>query len=76
MKADSATMWIVTLASLIGVVANIHKRHWCFYVWAVTNATWAIYDYLLGAYAQAALQGVYFGLSIWGIAKWKATKSS
>lgn len=72
----SDLMWGVTCASLVGVVANVYKLRWCFAVWAVTNATWAIYDYRIGANAQAALQAVYFGLSIWGLWKWKATKNS
>lgn len=54
-------MWIVTLASLIGVVANIHHRRWCFHVWAATNAAWAGYDLSLGAHAQAALQATFIG---------------
>ena len=64
-------MWLVTIASLIGTVANIHKRRWCFGVWAFTNAAWAIYDVHKGAHAQAALQAVYFGLSVYGLRKWR-----
>lgn len=64
-------MWIVTLASLVGVVANIKKRTWCFGVWLVTNSIWAIYDFSLQAYAQSALFTVYVGLAIYGIYEWR-----
>jgi hypothetical protein len=64
-------MWLVTAASIIGTVANICKRRWCFYVWAATNATWAVYDLWKGAPAQAGLMAVYFGLSVWGIRAWR-----
>jgi len=38
-------MYLITLLSLIGVVANIYKKRWCFYIWAFTNFTWAVYDW-------------------------------
>ena len=68
----SAAMWIVTVASLIGTVANIYKRRWCFYVWGATNALWATYDFWIGAAAQGTLMCVYFALSIWGLYHWRA----
>jgi nicotinamide riboside transporter PnuC len=63
--------WALTILSLIGVVLNIHKRKECFYIWAVTNFGWAVYDFAIGAMAQGALFAVYFCLAIWGIVKWK-----
>lgn len=63
--------WLIASASLFGVVLNIRKRHECFYVWAVTNAAWATVDIAHGVWAQAALQVVYFALSVWGIVEWK-----
>jgi hypothetical protein len=68
-------MWLVTVGSIVGTVANIHKRRWCFYIWAATNATWALYDLWKGALAQSALMTVYFGLALWGIAAWKECKA-
>ena len=64
-------MWIVTAASIVGTVANIYKRRWCFYVWAATNSVWVSYDLWKGAPAQAALMAVYTGLAIWGTIQWK-----
>jgi hypothetical protein len=64
-------MWAVSAASLIGTLANVHRRRWCFGVWVVTNACWTAYDIHKGAHAQAALMATYFGLSIWGLIKWR-----
>jgi nicotinamide riboside transporter PnuC len=63
--------WLLTFFSLIGVILNIHKRKECFYIWAVTNFAWAIYDFIIGATAQGVLFTVYFILAIYGIIKWR-----
>ncbi len=63
--------WQLTVCSLIGVIANIYKRRWCFYIWAYTNLAWAIIDFHYEIYAQAALQATYFILAVWGLLKWK-----
>ena len=64
-------MWAVTAASLVGTVANIYHRRWCFGVWLATNIAWTAYDLHLRAWPQAALTAIYAGLSVWGLAKWK-----
>lgn len=63
--------WLLTIASLIGVVANIHKKTWCFYIWAVTNSLWMVYDLTRGAYPQAFLFAVYVILAFYGIYQWR-----
>jgi nicotinamide riboside transporter PnuC len=65
--------WILAALSLVGVVLNIHKRRECFYIWAMTNAAWAIYNFWIGVPAQGTLFSVYWVLAIWGIVKWKNT---
>ena len=62
--------WGLAAASLVGTIANIKKRRWCFAVWMFTNATWAIYDWSIGAHGQGTLQFVYFLLAIWGWFSW------
>ncbi len=62
--------WLITLASLIGTVANIYKRRWCFIVWLFTNSFWCVYDIRIRAYPQAALMGVYALLAVWGLSQW------
>ena len=69
-------MWGVAGLSVIATVANIHRRRWCFAVWAVTNAAWTVYDVAKTAYPQAALQAVYFGLAIWGLWAWRVNKEA
>ena len=64
------TMWMLTAASLVGVVLNIKKNKACFAIWAVTNAAWAVIDYNAGLTAQAALFAVYFVLAVWGLIEW------
>ncbi len=64
-------MWIITIASIIGTIANIYQKSWCFWLWGSTNLVWAIYDCSLKAWPQAALMVVYFILSIWGIIQWR-----
>jgi nicotinamide riboside transporter PnuC len=61
----------VTIASLIGTIANIHKKQWCFAVWLFTNCFWCIYDFSKGLYSQSLLFFVYTGLAIWGLVKWR-----
>ena len=67
-------MWCMTILSIVGVILNIKKRNECFIVWIFTNASWAIYDFKIGAYSQSALFGIYFALSIWGLHEWKITR--
>jgi len=63
-------MWLVTAASLAGVVMNIYKYPMCFAVWCGTNLAWMVYDIRIGAYPQAAMFFVYLVTSVWGLWKW------
>jgi nicotinamide riboside transporter PnuC len=62
--------WIVSTAALAGVYLNIRKNVFCFWIWSVTNLTWAVVDLQHGLPAQATLQYVYFLMSLYGIIKW------
>jgi len=64
-------MWLVTAASIIGTILNIQKKKICFLIWFCTNNLWMVYNLIIGSYPQAALFGVYVGLSVWGICKWR-----
>ena len=70
----TALTWVLTLASLVGVIANIKKKKVCFAIWAVTNASWSVIDYAHGLPAQSALFAVYFLLAIWGMIEWRRDK--
>ena len=67
---ESAAYWLTSLAALIGVWLNIQRRVACFWIWMVTNAVWVVADIRHEIYPQAALQSVYFLLSIYGIWRW------
>jgi nicotinamide riboside transporter PnuC len=63
--------WFITLASVIGTVANVYQKRWCFFVWLCTNSLWMIIDFRIGLYAQAALFCVYVLLAVWGLIQWR-----
>jgi len=63
--------WILTALSITGVILNIKKKRICFYIWAVTNFSWMVVDYINEIHAQAFLFLIYFGLAIWGIVAWR-----
>lgn len=63
--------YALTAASIIGTVANIYKKRWCFIIWLFTNGAWMIVDAYNGLYSQAILFAVYVVLAIVGIAKWR-----
>lgn len=62
--------WAITIASIIGTIANIYKKSWCFIIWLFTNFTWMVVDLKAGLYAQAFLFAIYFMLAVWGLWQW------
>ena len=66
--------WVLTIASIVGVVLNIKKHRLCFLIWAITNFMWAIVDYQAGLYAQSALFGIYFLLALYGLWEWRKAR--
>ena len=68
--------WICAALSILGVILNIKKHRACFWIWAVTNATWTVVDFTVGLYAQSALFFVYFILAIYGIIEWRKRASN
>jgi nicotinamide riboside transporter PnuC len=64
-------LWVITAGSLVGLCFNIAKHRFCFAIWAVTNAVWVAVDLEHGLPQQAALQAVYFGMSIYGFIAWR-----
>lgn len=68
--------WITAAISLAGVWLNIRKHHACFILWGISNASWTIVDAVHGIWAQAALQFVYFVLSLYGLSKWMQDDTS
>jgi nicotinamide riboside transporter PnuC len=66
--------WFVTIASIIGTIANIYKKRWCFIIWLFTNSLWMIVDFYQGLYAQSFLFAVYVCLAVWGLIQWRREK--
>lgn len=40
------------------------------WLWAISNLGWITFDLWIGAYSQAFLFAVYFGMCVWGIIAW------
>lgn len=74
MAGVTALSWLFAALSLTGTWLNIKKRRVCFIIWACTNGFWTVYDMSIGAYAQAVLFAVYFGLAIYGLREWGREK--
>jgi hypothetical protein len=68
--------YLITAASIIGTVANIYKKQWCFVIWLFTNSAWLVIDLMAGLYAQSVLFAVYIALSVMGLAKWGKKKQN
>ena len=62
---------VLTISALVGVILNIKKNVLCFYIWLVTNISWAIVDFYKGIPAQGILFTIYAGLAVYGIIEWR-----
>jgi len=61
---------LLTILAITGVVLNIYKKKSCFYIWTLTNASWAVIDFYKGIPMQGLLFTIYTGLAIYGVIKW------
>ena len=66
---------ILTVLALVGVILNIKKNIWCFYVWFLTNSCWAVIDFYKGIPMQGILFSIYTCLALYGIYAWKGEKN-
>jgi len=62
--------WILVALSLAGNVFVIKKNVLGQWLWAIANVGWIAFDLYMGAYSQAFLFVVYFGMCVWGIIAW------
>lgn len=67
--------YLITVASIVGTLANSFGRRWCFYVWLCTNAFWVVFNITTQSYAQALLYLFNFATCIIGLIKWKGRKN-
>ena len=68
---EATVYWLTSLAALVAVWLNIHRRVACFVIWSVTNTIWVYADLTHGIYPQAALQFVYFLMALYRVYKWR-----
>lgn len=69
------TTWLITAVCLIGTVLNVKKNVLCFYLWAVGNVAWLVYDLLTGLYSRAMLDLIQLGFALWGIWEWSRNRA-
>jgi len=62
---------MITVFSLVGTVANIYKKQWCFIIWLGTNTAWLIWDIINAAHGRMVSDGIYILLAAWGLWEWK-----
>lgn len=64
--------WMLALLSLYATWLNARKVRWCFALWIVTNAAWALVNGLIYRnYARCALDTCYTGLAVYGLWRWR-----
>ncbi len=63
--------YIIMAVSLVGSIANIYKKTWCYILWLFTNFAWIIYNYIIGSPSQMVLNIVYLGMTTWGLIEWR-----
>lgn len=64
----------ITIFSIIGTVANIYKKKWCFVIWTFSNTAWIVWDIWSGAYPRLLGDSVYLVLALWGMYSWGKEK--
>jgi len=69
-------VYAVTIATIVGTVANSLGKRWCFWVWMCTNGFWCVYNVLIGQYAQGLLYALNFAMAIVGLVKWKGNEDA
>jgi nicotinamide riboside transporter PnuC len=61
---------IVTIAAIVGVWLNNHRRRECFLVWLVTNAASAGIHAYVGVWSLAARDLAFLALAVHGWWRW------
>jgi len=67
---------LLTAASIAGVILNIRRQRSSFYIWSVTNLSWAAVDFYREIWAQGILFLIYFALAIYGAWAWGKDKEA
>jgi len=65
-----AVGWIATTLGIIGAIANVYKKWWCFLLWTIANVAIISLNVYHGLWSQVFLFGVYAIISITGLVTW------
>ena len=68
--------WGIAALSLVGTVANIKMRKWCFVIWLFTNGAWCLYSIITKQYSRGLLDFIYLLFAIYGLKEWSKDKRS
>ena len=63
--------WFIVVIALVGVFLNARGKWQGFLFWLVSNAFWFRHNIIIAEYAQAALFGIFWFLSLYGISQWQ-----
>lgn len=63
--------WFVVAIALVGVFLNARGKWQGFLFWLISNAFWCHHNIIIDEYAQAALFGIFWFLSLYGISQWQ-----
>jgi hypothetical protein len=66
--------WVMSAASLIGVIFNIYKSKWGFFIWALTDIGWAAISMYYSIYSQAVMFVIMLVFAIYGFMKCNSTQ--
>ena len=67
----TAITYIVTAATMIGTIAYRLQKRWCFYILAVTNTFWLVYNMVIGQHAHGLIYALNLIMSVVGLVQWK-----
>ena len=62
--------WGIVVFSIVGTIANIKKKRWCFIVWLFTNSAWLAYSIMTEQYSRAILDAIYLCFAVHGLIQW------
>lgn len=63
--------WLLVIISLYAKILVIQHKVRGFYIWIFADVIWVLYNFYIGAQAQAFLMFIYIFFSIYGISKWQ-----
>jgi hypothetical protein len=63
--------WFLIIVSIYAKLLVIKHKVLGFYLWIIADTLWMLYNFYIGANAQAFLMFIYIFFSLYGIYKWR-----